>query len=104
MGPPRCAGELPNRRSGAFQGTAKVRPVKTSGLELAGVARGFGTVLVDPPWRFLNRTGKVAPEHKRLHRYPTMSLKELERLPVGILLQIDLTSTFGVLTPCWQKA
>ncbi len=21
----------------------------------------FGTVLADPPWRFVNRTGKVAP-------------------------------------------
>lgn len=26
----------------------------------------FGTVLADPPWRFTNRTGKMAPEHKRL--------------------------------------
>jgi len=33
----------------------------------------FGTVMADPPWRFTNRTGKVAPEHKRLSRYPTMT-------------------------------
>ena len=25
----------------------------------------FQTVLADPPWRFINRTGKVAPEHSR---------------------------------------
>lgn len=42
----------------------------------------FRTILVDPPWRFKNRTGKIAPEHKRLHRYPTMSLEEIKKLPV----------------------
>ena len=47
---------------------------------LAG--REFGTILVDPPWRFANRTGKMAPEHKRLHRYPTMSFDEIAGLPV----------------------
>ncbi|MDR2089756.1 MAG: hypothetical protein LBP73_10430 [Clostridiales Family XIII bacterium] len=34
----------------------------------------FKTVLADPPWQFQNRTGKMAPEHKRLNRYPTMKL------------------------------
>lgn len=43
----------------------------------------FGTVYADPPWRFTNRTGKMAPEHKRLHRYPTMSLDEIAELPVA---------------------
>lgn len=43
----------------------------------------FGTVLADPPWRFTNRTGKVAPEHKRLARYPTMTLDEICALPVA---------------------
>lgn len=42
----------------------------------------FGTILIDPPWRFANRTGKVAPEHKRLLRYPTMSFHEIALLPV----------------------
>jgi N6-adenosine-specific RNA methylase IME4 len=46
----------------------------------------FGTVLADPPWRFANRTGKVAPEHRRLARYSTMSAKEIARLPVGDLM------------------
>ena len=42
----------------------------------------FGAILVDPPWRFANRTGKVAPEHRRLARYPTMPVAELRELPV----------------------
>lgn len=42
----------------------------------------FATILADPPWRFANRTGKMAPEHKRLARYPTMSLQEIMELPI----------------------
>jgi N6-adenosine-specific RNA methylase IME4 len=45
--------------------------------------RRFGTILADPPWRFVNRTGKVAPEHRRLSRYDTMAWKEIAALPVG---------------------
>jgi len=44
--------------------------------------RRFATVLADPPWRFINRTGKVAPEHRRLSRYDTMSVDEIAALPV----------------------
>jgi len=44
--------------------------------------RKFATVLADPPWQFQNRTGKMAPEHKRLSRYPTMTLQEIKDLPV----------------------
>ena len=47
----------------------------------------FGTVLADPPWRFVNRTGKVAPEHRRLSRYPTLELEEICALPVADALQ-----------------
>lgn len=43
----------------------------------------FGTVLADPPWRFTNRTGKMAPEHKRLSRYTTMTLEAILELPVA---------------------
>ena len=43
----------------------------------------FGTILADPPWRFSNRTGKVAPEHRRLSRYDTLSLDEISALPVA---------------------
>jgi len=42
----------------------------------------FGTVLADPPWRFINRTGKVAPEHRRLTRYDTLSVTEIAELPI----------------------
>lgn len=42
----------------------------------------FQTVLADPPWRFTNRTGKVAPEHRRLSRYETMATDEICLLPV----------------------
>ena len=42
----------------------------------------FSTVLADPPWRFQNRTGKVAPEHRRLSRYDTMTTAEVCALPV----------------------
>jgi len=42
----------------------------------------YGVILADPPWRFTNRTGKVAPEHKRLNRYGTLSLNEIKEIPV----------------------
>ncbi len=46
----------------------------------------FTTLLADPPWRFLNRTGKMAPEHRRLSRYDTMDVKEIAALPVADLM------------------
>ena len=42
----------------------------------------FQTILADPPWQFQNRTGKMAPEHKRLARYPTMALDDICDMPV----------------------
>ncbi|MDR3764452.1 MAG: MT-A70 family methyltransferase [Acidobacteriota bacterium] len=53
-------------------------------LAFAGNRR-FGTILADPPWQFQNRTGKVAPEHKRLSRYGTMRLEEICALPIAQL-------------------
>lgn len=50
---------------------------------LALGANRFATVLADPPWRFQNRTGKMAPEHRRLARYSTMDLPEIMELPVA---------------------
>jgi N6-adenosine-specific RNA methylase IME4 len=44
--------------------------------------RKFKTLLADPPWQFTNRTGKMAPEHRRLNRYQTLSLKEICEIPV----------------------
>lgn len=45
----------------------------------------FSTILADPPWQFQNRTGKVAPEHRRLNRYGTMTLEEIKALPVNLV-------------------
>ncbi len=56
-------------------------------IERATAGQKFGTVLADPPWRFTNRTGKVAPEHRRLARYQTMTPHEIGQLPIA-----DLTS------------
>lgn len=44
---------------------------------------GYQTIYADPPWRFMNKTGKVAPEHRRLHRYQTMTLDAIAALPVA---------------------
>jgi N6-adenosine-specific RNA methylase IME4 len=53
--------------------------------DLLAYAKGrrFRTILADPPWRFQNSTGKVAPEHKRLSRYGTMTLDAIKELPVS---------------------
>lgn len=45
--------------------------------------RRFGTLLADPPWQFQNRTGKVAPEHRRLSRYGTLTVNDIRELPVA---------------------
>ena len=53
--------------------------------DLLALAKGrrFKTILADPPWRFQNSTGKVAPEHRRLSRYGTMRLDAIKELPVS---------------------
>jgi len=58
--------------------------VPSAAKELFDFANGmkFATILADPPWRFTNRTGKMAPEHRRLSRYRTMGFEELYDLPV----------------------
>lgn len=67
---------IEERKSGEHAGGA------TS--DLLGLGEGrFGTILADPPWQFMNRTGKMAPEHKRLRRYATMSLQEIMQLPIS---------------------
>ncbi len=43
-----------------------------------------GTILADPPWQFANRTGKVAPEQRRLNRYATLTLPEIKEIPVSV--------------------
>jgi N6-adenosine-specific RNA methylase IME4 len=51
-------------------------------LRFVGSQR-FGTILCDPPWQFQNRTGKIAPEHKRLSRYGTLHLQDIISMPVS---------------------
>jgi len=54
--------------------------------DLIDAFRGpFGTILADPPWRFANRTGKMAPEYRRLSRYSTMTHEAIKQLPVRSL-------------------
>lgn len=54
----------------------------TNLLQFTGEKK-YSTIYADPPWQFRNRTGKVAPEHKRLTRYETMSLQDIKDLPVS---------------------
>lgn len=66
-------------------GTKRAEPLREEqdAPPLPTIDGGFQTVLADPPWRFANRTGKVAPEHRRLDRYSTMDLDAIKALPVG---------------------
>ena len=60
------------------------KPPSDAALDLMGLGAGVAnTILADPPWQFTNKTGKVAPEHRRLLRYPTMTLQEIMELPVA---------------------
>lgn len=80
--------EIPNRSD-----------IMTPGGDLLKFAgdRRFRTVLADPPWRFTNRTGKMAPEHKRLSRYGTMTTEEIASLPVPQI--VDQTSHLYLWVP-----
>lgn len=61
-------------------------PRKSASEDLMDKVNGpFSTIYADPPWRFQNRTGKMAPEHQRLLRYPTMTFEEILELPVNRL-------------------
>lgn len=67
--------------------TQKAVPLReiVSPPPLPTVEGGFKTILADPPWRFTNRTGKVAPEHRRLDRYSTMDLDDICALSVEVV-------------------
>ena len=74
------------RRAGRPRAVAPLRADVAAAADLPPlpeVAGGWRTVLADPPWRFQNRTGKVAPEHRRLDRYDTMTLADICVLPVA---------------------
>jgi N6-adenosine-specific RNA methylase IME4 len=61
--------------------------MQDAGRALLAATRGrrFPTILADPPWQFQNKTGKVAPEHRRLSRYATLTLDDIRQLPLGDL-------------------
>ena len=67
-----------------INGHATSPSVENASGDLLRFARGrrFATILADPPRQFTNKTGKVAPEHKRLSRYGTMKLDDIKLLPV----------------------
>ncbi|MGH6675371.1 MAG: MT-A70 family methyltransferase [Xanthobacteraceae bacterium] len=62
---------------------SEIRMDPAQELLLFATGQRFATVLADPPWRFTNRTGKMAPEHRRLSRYETLSTEEISLLPVS---------------------
>lgn len=67
-----------------FKTPTHIPLVSASDDLIKSVGKGkYHTILADPPWQFQNRTGKVAPEHKRLSRYGTMKLEEIKSLPVN---------------------
>lgn len=69
-------------RQGSVSGEGVEESAAEALLEFVGNQR-YATVLADPPWRFTNRTGKMAPEHRRLSRYSTMDLEQIMELPVA---------------------
>jgi N6-adenosine-specific RNA methylase IME4 len=73
-------------RHNAEKSTAKHADPSAELLAFAG-SNQFATLLADPPWRFINRTGKMAPEHRRLSRYGTMTVSEIAALPVDQIIR-----------------
>lgn len=75
---------MPRGRKAATPKAPEI-PVVDAAAELRAALAGkrFATVLADPPWQFTNRTGKMAPEHKRLSRYSTLTLEQICALPVS---------------------
>jgi N6-adenosine-specific RNA methylase IME4 len=64
----------------------RARPCRDPAQDfIANVKGRFSTILADPPWRFSNRTGKMAPEHRRLSRYETLTLDEIKEVPVSLV-------------------
>ena len=64
----------------------------------------YRTIYADPPWQFSNRTGKVAPEHKRLNRYSTMKLDDIKKSPSLMRQMKNATCICGFRTPSCRRA
>jgi len=74
--------ELDSGAAGARPRSGEAR--RAAADDMASKVSGeFPTILADPPWQFVNRTGKMAPEHRRLLRYPTLAVDEIMSLPVA---------------------
>jgi N6-adenosine-specific RNA methylase IME4 len=75
---------IPRKENGSQLILIPSKPLSLAGADLLKTVAGrkFSTILADPPWQFQNRTGKIAPEHKRLSRYGTMTLDDIKELPV----------------------
>ena len=69
----------------SITGANRMNAIAADNLLAFAGRRKFGTILADPPWRFINRTGKMAPEHRRLSRYETMTTEEICALPVATI-------------------
>ena len=67
-------------------------------IDLRNFTKGkkYNTIYADPPWQFQNRTGKVAPEHKRL----TLLTLRNSLLPSWLMKR--LIYIYGYLMLCYQ--
>ena len=74
-------------KSAVIPKTPKTTSIAATELASFAAGRRFSTILADPPWQFQNRTGKVAPEHRRLSRYATLTLDDIAALPVADLCE-----------------
>ena len=75
---------LPKSREELAAAAERATGAESAAGDLRALGGGpFSTILADPPWRFMNRTGKVAPEHRRLSRYDTMTTAAIRALPVA---------------------
>lgn len=75
---------LPKSKAEMAAAVERATGVESAAGDLRQLEGGpFSTILADPPWRFMNRTGKVAPEHRRLSRYDTMTTAAIRALPVA---------------------
>lgn len=70
------------RQAAQRRGRFASEPFETQTIKGYIDGKKYNTIYADPPWQFQNRTGKVAPEHKRLTRYETMTVEEIKALPV----------------------
>lgn len=77
-----------SRTSRGTSGEADTDTPSTATIHVGDVPC-YRTIVADPPWRFMNRTGKVAPEHKRLARYNTMTTERIAALPVSDLMDAE---------------